>query len=157
MYLGVEASVVQRTAQALPIVGETMLTALGKYVGGKVVTAILVVAGAGAVIWFWRHPEDLKTIWLTIKYVLVWLGFVLVLPWATFFVTPWIVGRESNMAAALMLAGYVVADAIVAIVLMDGVRGHGALTWMVVLLGFLSAGVYNFKVCEFQAGRLEDL
>jgi hypothetical protein len=134
-----------------------MLEAIGKYVGGKVITAILVVSGAGAVIWFWRHPEDLKTIWLTIKYVLVWLGFVLVLPWAMFFMTPWVVAKESNAVAGLMLTAYVVADAVVAIVLMGGVSGHGALTWMVVLLGFLSAGVYNFKVCEFQASRLEDV
>ncbi|MCH7808083.1 MAG: hypothetical protein IIB60_02560 [Planctomycetes bacterium] len=30
------------------------------------------------------------------------------------------------------------------------------LTMMVLLLGFLSAGVYNFKVCEYQAERAED-
>jgi hypothetical protein len=33
---------------------------------------------------------------------------------------------------------------------------QGALTWMVLLLGFLTAGVYNFLVCEFQAARFED-
>ncbi len=134
-----------------------MLTAIGQYVGGKVVTAILVVASAGAVIWFWRHPEDLQTIWRTIKYVLVWLGFVTVLPWATFFITPWVVSKESNAAAGLMLLGYLLADVIVAVWLMGGVHGHNALTWGVVLLGFLSAAAYNFKACEFQADRLEDL
>lgn len=133
-----------------------MLTAIGQYVGGKVVTAILVVASAGAVIWFWKHPEHLQTIWLTIKYVLVWLGFVLVLPWAMFFVMPWIVSKDSNAAAGAMLLGYVLADAVVALYLAGGVRGHDALTWMVLLLGFLSAGVYNFLVCDFQADRLAD-
>lgn len=132
-----------------------MLTAVGQYVGGKVVTAVLVVSSAGAVIWFWNHPEQLKAIWLTIKYVLVWLGFVLVLPWATFFVTPLVVSKESNTAAALMLLGYVLADVVVALFLMGGASGHDILTWMVLLLGFLSAGVYNFKVCEYQAARLE--
>ncbi|MGB2985383.1 MAG: hypothetical protein WBE26_05820 [Phycisphaerae bacterium] len=134
-----------------------MLTVIGQYIGGKVITAILVVSGAGAVIWFWQHPEDLKTIWLTVKYVLVWLGFVLILPWATFFVTPWVVARDSNAAAALMLLGYLSADMVVALCLMGGVGGHGALTWMIVLLGFLSAGVYNFKACEYQADRLEEV
>ncbi len=133
-----------------------MLTAIGQYVGGKVVTAILVVASAGAVIWFWKHPEHLQTIWLTIKYVLVWLGFVLVLPWAMFFVMPWVVSKDSNAAAGAMLLGYVLADAVVALYLAGGVRGHDALTWMVLLLGFLSAGVYNFLVCDFQADRLAD-
>ncbi len=68
-----------------------MLTAIGQYVGGKVITAVLVVSSAGAVIWFWRHPEQLETIWQTLKYVVAWLGFVIVLPWATFFVTPLVV------------------------------------------------------------------
>jgi hypothetical protein len=134
-----------------------MLEAIGQYVGGKVITALLVVSSAGAVIWFWRHPEHLETIWVTLKYVLVWLGFVLILPWATFFVTTWVVSKESNTAAGLMLAGYSLADAIVAFLLMGGVRGHNGLTWFVVVLGLLSAGVYNFKVCEYQAERLEDL
>ena len=132
-----------------------MLTAIGQYVGGKVITAVLVVSGAGAVIWFWKHPEHLETIWATIKYVLIWLGFVLVLPWTLFFVTTWVVGKDSNAAAALMLLGYSVADAIVAFCLMGGIGGHGTLTWMVVFLGLLSAAVYNLKVCEHQAERLE--
>ncbi|MHC4697013.1 MAG: hypothetical protein ACYTFA_09740 [Planctomycetota bacterium] len=133
-----------------------MLTAIGQYVGGKVVTAILVVASAGAVIWFWRHPEQLAQIWKILKYVVAWMGFVLVLPWATFLVTPWVVSKDSNVAAGLMLAGYLLADIVVAWWLLGTFGGHNALTWVVLLLGFLSAGVYNFKVCEYQAERLEE-
>lgn len=134
-----------------------MLTAIGQYVGGKVVTAILVVSGAGAVIWFWKHPEHLQTIWQTLKYVVAWIGFVLVLPWATFFVTPWVVSKDSNLAAAMMLTGYVLADAIVAFCLIGRVTGLGGFTWILLLLGFLAAAVYNLKVCEHQADRLEEV
>ena len=134
-----------------------MLTAIGQYVGAKVITAILLVSGAGAVIWFWKHPEQLETIWQTLKYVLAWIGFVLVLPWATFFVTPWIVSQDSNAAAALMLAGYVLTDALVAFCLIGRVTGLGGFTWVVLLLGFLAAAVYNLKVCEHQADRLEEI
>jgi hypothetical protein len=134
-----------------------MLTAIGQYVGGKVITAILVAATAGSVIWYWNHPEQLEHIWVVLKYVVAWMGFVLVLPWATFFVTPWIVSKDSNAAAALMLAGYILADVLVAWWLMGTLSGHNTLTWVVLLLGFLSAGVYNFKVCEYQASRLEGL
>jgi len=133
-----------------------MLTAIGQYVGGKVVTAVLAVAGIGATIWFWKHPEQLEMIWRTIKYVLVWIGVVLALPWATFFVTTWVVSKDSNAAAALMLLGYVLVDVLAAWWLMGGMRGLNGLTWMVLLLGFLCAGVYNLKVCEFQAERLEE-
>jgi len=132
-----------------------LLEAIGKYVGGKVVTAVLVVASAGGVIWFWKHPEQLELIWSTLKYVVAWLGFVLVLPWATFFVTMWVVSKDSNLAAGLMLLAYLVADVLVAWWLMGTFGGHNALTWVVLMLGFLSAGVYNFKVCEYQADRIE--
>lgn len=132
-----------------------MLTSIGQYVGGKVITAILVVSGAGAVIWFWKHPDDLRTIWLTLKYVVAWMGFVLVLPWATFFVTPWVVSKDSNVAAGLMIGGYVLADALFAFGLIGRITGLGGFTWMLLLLGFLAAAVYNLKVCEYQAERLE--
>jgi hypothetical protein len=132
-----------------------MLTTIGQYVGGRVLTAILVVASAGAVIYFWRNPDNLAAIWGAVKYALVWLGIVLVLPWATFFVTPWVVSKESNFAAGLMLFGYALADVIVAFLLVGGVRGISFLGWCVLLLGFLSATVYNFIVCEYQATQLE--
>jgi hypothetical protein len=133
-----------------------MLTTVGQYIGGKVISALLLVSSAAAVIWFWNHPEQLALIWRTIKYVLVWLGIVAVLPWATFFVTRWVVTRDSNRAAALMLLGYTLVDAATAFVLAGGVRGLGLLSWFVLILGFLSAAVYNFKVCEYQANLLEE-
>jgi len=133
-----------------------MLTSIGQYVGGKVITAILVVGSAGAVIWFWRHPEQLQMIWAVIQYVLAWIGFVIILPWAMFFVTTWVVAKDSNVAAALMLAGYAILDIVVALYLAGGIRGHNGLTWVVLIVGFLAAAVYNLKVCEFQAERLED-
>ena len=80
-----------------------MFATIGQYITGKVVTAILVVSGGAALIVVWRHPEYVDLAWKTLKYVLAWLGFVAVLPWATFFVTPWVVSRESNVAAGLML------------------------------------------------------
>jgi len=134
-----------------------MFATLAQYITGKVVTAILVVAGGAALIWFWRHPEHLRAIWQTLKYVVTWMGFVLVLPWALFFITPWVVKMESNVAAGIMLAGFVLADALVAFYLIGGIRGLGGLTWMVLILGFLCAGVYNLMVCNYQAGRLEEI
>ncbi len=132
-----------------------MWQTIGKYVGGKVLTAILIVGSAGALIWFWRHPEHLATIWQIIKYALAWIGFVLVLPWALFFVTVWVVRKDSNLASGLLLAGLLAMDVAVALWL-AGVSDHYALTWVVLLIGFLFAGVYNFLVCEYQANRIED-
>ncbi len=134
-----------------------MFATLAQYITGKVVTAILVVAGGAALIWFWRHPEQLSAIWQTLKYVVTWIGFVLVLPWALFFITPWVAKMESNAAAGIMLAGYVAADSSVAFYLIGGLRGLGSLSWMVLILGFLCAGVYTLMVCNYQAGRLDNL
>lgn len=130
-----------------------MWASLGKFVGGKAVTAILVVAGGASLIWFWKHPEALQAIWATLKGVLAWMGFVAVLPWATFFVPGRIVKLESNFAAGAMLGGYLIVDAFVAFWL-GGWGFEGTLTWVVVLLGFLSAAVYNFLVCDHLAERL---
>ena len=133
-----------------------MLGAIGQYVGGRVLTALLVVGCAGGVIWFWNHPEQLESIWSVMKSVLAWIAFVTVLPWALFFVQSWTVRQDSNTAAALVLAGYDLADVIVAFLLAGGVSGHGFLTWVVLLIGFLASGVYNYVVCEYQVNRLED-
>ena len=133
-----------------------MFATLAQYITGKVVTAILVVAGGAALIWFWQHPEHLQTIWKTLKYVITWIGFVLALPWALFFITPWVVKKESNAAAGVMLGSFVLLDALVAFYLIGTVRGLGSLSWMVLILGFLCAAVYNLMVCNYQAGRLEN-
>jgi len=132
-----------------------MWASIAKYVGGKVLAAILAVLAFGCGLWAWKHPEELRAIGHVLKYVAIWMGIVLVLPWAMFPVVPWVVKKESNLAAALLLAGITVIDVLVAL-LMSGVSGLGTLTWLVLLLGFLSAGVYNFMVCNFQANRTED-
>lgn len=132
-----------------------MWQAIGKYVGGKVLTAILMVLAAGCVIWAWRHPEELRAIGHVLKYLGIWLGIAVVLPWTILPLVPWVVKKESNLVSAGFLAGVTAIDVLVALYL-AGFSGHGALTWMVLLLGFLTAAAYNFVVCNHQANRVED-
>lgn len=132
-----------------------MFEAIGKYVGGKVLTAALVFAVAAGGYWCYTHPDAIQALGQVLKYVLVWLAVVLILPWASLFVTVWVVKQESNVAAAMLLIGLTALDAIFALYLSDW-SARGAVTWMVLLFGFLSAGVYNFLVCDFLADRLED-
>ncbi len=128
---------------------------LGKFVGGKVLTAILIVGTGASLIWFWNHPEVLRALWENLKGVLAWLGFAAVFPWAMFFIPAKVIELESNAAATAMLVGYLLVDALVAFWLADW-SIQGTLTWVVVLLGFLTAGVYNFLVCDFLATRMEE-
>ncbi len=128
---------------------------MGKFIGGKVLTAVLVVTAGASLIWAWNNPETLQSVWATSKVALVWLGFVLVFPWAMFFVPVKVVKLESNGAAAAMLLGYLTVDILVAYWLADW-SIHGTLTWVMLLLGFLAAGVYNFVVCDYVAARAEE-
>ncbi|HOA74574.1 MAG TPA: hypothetical protein PL151_18790 [Phycisphaerae bacterium] len=133
-----------------------MFPAIAKFIGGKVLTAVLVVTSALIVIWYYRLPlEDREALWLTARHVLVWIGFVLVLPWATFFVPIRVVRAESNLASALMLVGYLVVDIAFALYLAGGTVG-GTFQAAILILGFLCAALYNFLACEFVADRAED-
>lgn len=129
---------------------------IAKIFANKIATAILAIGTIGAGIYFWRNPDDLAAIWHTVKYVLIWAGFVAILPPATFFVTIWAVRRDSNRAGAFMLGGYLLADIVMAFVLAGGIQGHSTFTWMCLLFGFLAAAVYNYAVCDYLAARIEE-
>ena len=132
-----------------------MWTTLGQYIGARVVTAVLVVASVAVGIWFWNHPEQLENLWLVVRRGLLWLGLVLVLPWASYFATGWVVRRDTNASAAALLGGLTLVDAGFAFYLSSW-QVTGVLTWMVLILGILCAAVYNFLVCDFQAERFSD-
>lgn len=132
-----------------------MFASLGKYVGGKVVTAILIVAVGLTCYYFYKNPEKLEDLWRTVRGALIWLGFAAVLPWALFFVPMQVIKTESNAAAIAMLLGYLVLDILMALWLADWAI-TGTLVWALVLLGFLLASVYNFLVCDFLAEHAEE-
>ena len=132
-----------------------MFGTLGKYVGGKVLTAILVAGVLWTSYYFYQNPEKIKTLWESIRASLVWLGFAAVLPWGLFFVPPLVVKADSNPAAAGMLAGYLVVDVLMAFWLAEWSFG-GVLVWGIAILGFLLAAVYNFMVCDFLAEQAEE-
>ena len=99
--------------------------------------------------------EQRSAIWTAVRGALVWLGFVAVLPWATFFVTVRAVRSESNLVSGLMLAGYLLADIGFALYLSGGRLGSECQT-AILILGFLCAALYHFVACEFVADRVEN-
>jgi hypothetical protein len=136
--------------------GRTMIEWLGKYVGGKVITAGLVVVSALVVIWYWRLPPEARAqMWGLVRGALIWLAFVAVLPWALFFLPAWVVRREQNWASAALLLAYLAVDAALALFLTGWRIGS---TWQTaaLLVGFALAGIYNFAVCEYLAQRSEE-
>lgn len=133
-----------------------MFPAVAKFVGGKILTAVLVVTSALIIIWYYRLPlEDRDAIWTAARHALVWIGFVVVLPWATFFVPVRVIRADSNAASAFMLLGYLAVDIAFALYLTGGTIG-GTFQAAILILGFLCAALYNFLACEFVADRAED-
>ena len=131
-----------------------LIESIGKYVGGKVVTAMCVVASGAALIWFWRHPESARALWTVVKYGIAWLGFAGVLPWLLYPLLPKILRYESNAASVAVLLALWLADALCALWLC-GWRLSDALGATVVLFGTLGAAAYNFVVCESLARQVE--
>ena len=135
---------------------QSVFVTLGKFIGGKVLTAILVASVLLTSYYFYKNPEKLETLWESTKASLVWLGFVAVLPWGLFFVSALVVRVESNLVSALVLGGYLLVDVLMAFFLTDWRVEGGALTWAVLILGFLCAGVYNFVITESLARKADD-
>ena len=131
-----------------------ILESVGKYVGGKVVTAICVVASGAALFWFWRHPETAQALWQVVKYSIAWIGFAAALPWISYAALPLVLRTESNAASIGLLAALWLMDIMMALWLC-GWHVDSALSWAVLLLGFIAAGAYNFVVCESLARQLD--
>lgn len=131
-----------------------LIESIGKYVGGKVVSALCVIASAAAIFYFYKHPEVAANIWAVIKYSLAWIGFAAVLPWASYAVLPKVLKLESNAMSVLLLGVLLALDVVMALWLC-GWHVGGALAWAVLFLGFIAAGVYNFVICESLARQIE--
>jgi hypothetical protein len=133
-----------------------MIQAIAKFVGGKVLTAVLTVSVALVVIWYWRlDPAARAAIWTNARLILTWIALAAVMPWALFFVPPLVIRTESNLVSALTLIGYLLIDILLALWL-AGWSVASTLAWSAMILGFLCAAVYNFVVCEFLADRAEN-
>ena len=132
-----------------------MLAVVGKYVGGKVLTAVLVVTSGLILIWYWQLPPEQKdAIWSGLRNSLVWIAFAAAVPWAFYFVPPILVRADSNLVSALGLFGYLLIDAL-ALFWLAGWHVSGTLAWMIVLLAMACAAIYDFLVCEYLAQQAE--
>ncbi len=107
----------------------------------------------GAISWFQMPAEDRSAILGSVWRALAWLGIVLILPWATYFVTTWVSKRESNLAGAVLVAGYTLVGGLILAWLFD-FSIHGTTAIVLVILGILIALAYNLLVCDWIAEKL---
>jgi FtsH-binding integral membrane protein len=125
-----------------------------KGVAGKVVTGVVALAVIATAISWWQMDESTRSTLLTgAGRILAWLGVVLVVPWASFFLIGRVARLESNGAGAALVMGYTVIEAAVLAWLFDwSVRG--AAPWVFFAAATLFAGVYNLFACDWIAEKV---
>ena len=125
-----------------------------KTVTAKVVAGAVALAVVAAGISWWQMDEATRQMLLTgAGRIVSWLAVVLLVPWATFFVTAWIARRESNGAAAGLVATYTLLEAVLLAWLFE-FRVPGVTAWTFLSAATLFAGVYNLLVCDWIAEKL---
>jgi hypothetical protein len=139
-----------------------MLAEIGKFVGGRVVTAVIVLATGAAGYWCWQHPETVAGFGRMAQSTLLWLLLAAALPWCSFlFMRPFMEAqtrmtspRAATLCGLAPIAAFSLLDVLAALWLGAG-TARGLAAWCVLLLGFLAAAAYNFVICESLARRIE--
>jgi hypothetical protein len=125
-----------------------------KTIGGKIITGLVALAViAGAISWYEMDPGTRHQIVAGTGRILGWLGVVIVVPWATFFIIGSVARLESNLAGALLVLGYTLMEAVLLAWLFSwGIRGATAVTFF--CAGVLIAGAYNLFACDWIAEKV---
>lgn len=139
-----------------------ILAEAGKFVGAKVATAVIFLAVVAGAVWCYQHPDELKSFGHVVKHTIIWVVVVAALPWSSYVFMGPLLRLQAGLASAgaatavsvAVLAGFCLIDVLFAFYL-TGWSVSGTFSWMVLLLGFLAAGTYNFVICESLA-RHED-
>ena len=85
--------------------------------------------------------------------IISWLGIVLIVPWATFFVIGRVARFDNNLAGAALVGGYTLVEAVVLAWLFDWTI-PSATAWTFFILGGLFAAVYNLFTCDWIAEKV---
>ena len=125
-----------------------------KTTAGKVISGFVALAVIAAAISWWSMDESTRQglVGGTGK-IVAWLGVVLLIPWATFFVHGWISKLESNLAGGLLVAVYTLLEVLLLLWLFDW-SISGAAGWTFVGFGGLVAAVYNLFACDWIAEKI---
>jgi FtsH-binding integral membrane protein len=125
-------------------------------------TALLRIASFGlvggvvvATIAWWRmDPVEQEEILGRIGRMISWAVLVLILPWATWFLTRWAARKDTNAAGAMLVLSYTLVEAVLLGWLFD-FSLNGAAAWTAFVAAVLVAGFYNVLICDWIAERIE--
>lgn len=125
-----------------------------KTISGRLITGVIALGViVGAISW-WRMDETARQSVLDGSgKILGWIGIVLFLPWAAFFIIGKIAKMESNLAGGILILGTTAIELLLLSWMFDW-SISGAAAWTFVLLGGLFAGVYNLFTCDWIAEKV---
>jgi FtsH-binding integral membrane protein len=126
-----------------------------KTITGKVITGLVALGViAAAISWWQMDPNTRQMLIGGTERIFAWLGVVLILPWATFFLIGRIAKLENNPAGGGLVAGYTIVEMLLLVRLFHW-RFPNAAAWTFVVVGGLFAAAYNLFTCDFIAEKLE--
>lgn len=129
---------------------EFLKTIAGKVVAGAVALVVILAA-----ISWWSMEEATRQALLSgTGKVVAWLGVVLLVPWATFFLIGRVARFESNLAGGSLVLVYTGLELMLLLWLFDWSPGSTA-AWVFTALGGLLAAVYNLFTCDWIAEKVE--
>ena len=125
-----------------------------KGITGKIITALLTLGViAGGVSWWQMDLQTREMLIGGTGRILGWLGIVLFVPWASFFVIGRVAKIESNLAGAALVGAYTLIELIMLAWLFDWTLPT-ATAWTFVAVGGLFAAVYNLFACDWIAEKV---
>jgi hypothetical protein len=125
-----------------------------KTISGRLISGVIALGVVVSAISWWRMDDAARQSLLDGSgKILGWIGIVLFLPWAAFFIIGKIAKMESNLAGGILILGITVIELLLLSWMFDW-SISGAAAWTFVLLGGLFAGVYNLFTCDWIAEKV---
>lgn len=128
---------------------ELLNSITGKVTAGAVTLAVI----AAGISWWQMDPATRHWLVVGTGKIAGWFGVIVFLPWVTFFVTKWVAELDSNLAGALLVAGYTIVEMLL-LAWLFGWHMPGATAWTFFAVGALVSGAYNLLVCDWIAEKL---
>lgn len=125
-----------------------------KGITGKIVTGLIALGViAGGVSWWQMDPQTRQALLDSTGKIFAWLGIVLFVPWASFFLIGKVARLESNLAGAILVGAYTLIE-LVALAWLFHWTIPGPTAWTFFAVGGLFAAVYNLFTCDWIAERV---
>lgn len=125
--------------------GGGILGRLGEKILGWIAFALIVALGFGI---YKIGAPGRQALWEAIWRTSLWVAVAAALPWTARLFIRRVLETGSNWAGVVLIAGYVLIDALLGVILLNGFP-TGGWGWLLALAALALAGTYNFLVAEY--------